>query len=212
MKEFIGDTTRTWYPFMYNKLYVPDKIRKHRKRGGHSDWYVYRLAGLYLLRAEAYFWMGKMPQAAEDINKVRARAHAKLITAADVTIDYIFDERARELYLETPRKTELTRVAYIMAQLGRRGYNVETMHLDNWYYDRVMKTNVYYREHIVYGANPYKIMPYNVYWPIPQSEIDANIHGHINQTPGYSGWKSNIKPLGYEAILELARDRSDILN
>lgn len=212
VKEFIGDTLRTWYPFMYNKLHIPDEIREHLKRGGHSDWYVYRLAGLYLLRGEAYFWMGKMQQAAEDINKVRARAHAKLIPAADVTIDYIFDERARELYLETPRETELTRVAYIMAQLGRRGYSIENMRLDNWYYDRIMKTNIYYREQIVYGSNPYIIKPYNVYWPIPQSEIDTNIHGHINQTPGYSGWESNVKPLGYEAIKKLARDRADILN
>lgn len=204
VREYIGDTTRTWYPFMYNKLYVPDQLREHLKRGGHSDWYIYRLAGLYLLRAEAYYWMGQMGQAAADINVVRRRAKAPPISPSEVTIDYIFDERARELYMEAPRKTELTRVAYIMAQLGRRGYSLETMHLDNWYYDRIMKTNVYYREHIVYGTNPYVMKPYHVYWPIPQSEIDANIHGHINQTPGYTGWESNVEPLGYEAIQKLA--------
>lgn len=203
VRKYIGDTTRTWYPFMYNKLYVVDKIREHRKRGGHSDWYVYRLAGLYLLRAEAYFWLGNMTKAAADINKVRKRAQATPIGSGEVTIDYIFDERARELWLEEPRKTELTRVAYIMAQLGRRGYSIENMYKDNWYYDRVMKTNIYYREHILFGTNRYIIKPYHVYWPIPQSEIDSNVKGYINQTPGYNGWESNKKPLGFEDLQEL---------
>lgn len=204
VREYVGDTTRTWYPFMYNKLYVPDEIRQHRKRGGHSDWYIFRLAGLHLLRAEAYYWMGQMGEAAADINEVRNRAEARTIGADEVTIDYIFDERARELWLEEHRTTELTRVAYIMAQLGRDGYSLESMHQDNWYHDRVMETNVYYRENILWGANPYIMEPYHVYWPVPQGEIEANVEGNLNQTPGYTGWESNVEPLGYDAIQELA--------
>jgi len=201
--EYVGDTTYTWYPFMYNKLYVRDET-SDIKQGGHSDWYVFRLAGLYLLRAEAHYWRGQMSQAVDDINTVRRRANAPPITAADVTIDYIFDERARELYLEEPRKSELTRVAYTMAQLGRNGYSLENMHQDNWYHDRVMKTNVYYREQLLHGAHEYIMEPYHVYWPVPQSEIDANVEGQINQTPGYTGWEDNKAPLGYEAIQKLA--------
>ena len=209
VRAYIGDTTRTWYPFMYNKVYVPDEAREHRKQGGHSDWYVYRLAGLYLLRAEAYYWMGQMGQAAEDINAVRERAEAPPITAAEVTIDSIFDERARELYLEAPRKTEMTRVAYIMAQLGREGYSLENMESDNWYYDRVMEKNVYYGERIPFSVHQYTVEPHNVYWPIPQSEIDSNIGGQINQTPGYVGAESNQEPLGYEAIQQLAEGEEE---
>lgn len=204
-REYIADTTRSWYPFMYNKLYVPDEIREHRKQGGHSDWYIYRLAGLYLLRAEAHYWLGDMDQAAEDINAVRRRAQATEVEPDEVTIDYIFDERARELWLEEHRTTELTRVAYIMAQLGRDGYSLDDMHQDNWYYDRVMETNVYYREQISYGENPYIMEPYNVYWPIPQDEIDSNVEGKINQTPGYTGWEDNEEPLGYDELNELAQ-------
>ena len=204
VRPYIGDTTRTWYPFMYNKIYVPDEVREHRKQGGHSDWYIYRLAGLYLLRAEAYHWMGQPGEAADDINEVRRRAEAQTISAGEVDIDYIFDERARELYMEEPRKTELTRVAYIMAQLGRNGYSLENMSQDNWYYDRVMNTNVYYREQIQFGPNIYRMEPYHVYWPIPQNEIDVNVEGHVNQTPGYDGSGSNVEPLGYEAIQQLA--------
>lgn len=198
----VDDTTFTWYPFMYNKAYIPDEIRNEHKQGGNTDWYVYRLAGLYLLRAEAYYWMGQMGQAAEDINAVRERAQARTIGADEVTIDYIFDERARELYFEEPRQTELTRVAYIMAQLGRNGYSLENMHQNNWFYDRVMETNIYYREQLHIGVHPYRMEAFHVYWPIPQDEIDSNVHGHINQSEGYPGAEDNVEPLGYEDIQE----------
>lgn len=202
--EYIGDTTRTWYPFPYNKVYVRDDIRSERKLGGHSDWYVYRLAGLYLLRAEAYYWMGQTDRAAADINVVRERAEAQPVGPGAVTIEYIFDERARELYLEELRKSELTRAAYIMAQEGRNGYSLETMHQNNWYYDRVINTNRYYRDEIQYGPNPYTMRPHHVYWPIPQDEIDSNVLGRINQNAGYAGAESNVEPLGYDEIQQLA--------
>src|SRR5690606_2844577 len=85
-------------PAPFYKTYVPN----HPEQSGHpmgsnGDWYIFRLAETYLLRAEAYFWKNELASAAMDINTVRARANAPLITAADVTIDYIFDERAREL-------------------------------------------------------------------------------------------------------------------
>lgn len=205
----VEDTTFTWYPFMYNKVYVPDELRNEFKQGGNTDWYVYRLAGLYLLRAEAYYWLGQSGQAAEDINEVRRRAQAQTIDPGDVTIDYIFDERARELYFEEPRKTELTRVAYIMAQEGRNGYSLENMHQSNWFYDRVMETNIYYREQLHIGVHPYRMEAYHVYWPIPQDEIDSNVHGNINQSEGYPGAESNVEPLGYDAVQELMAEGND---
>jgi len=203
VREAIGDTTYTWYPFMYNKVFVRDQIDNTRKEGGNTDWYIYRLAGLYLLRAEAYYWMGQMNQAAEDINVVRKRAEATPVNPGKVTIGSIFDERAKELYFETPRVTEMSRVAYIMAQLGRNGYSVENMHEDNWYFDRVMEKNVYYREQLDVGVQQYVMKPYHMYWPIPQDEIDSNVEGQINQTPGYTGWEENQQPSGYEEIQQL---------
>lgn len=200
VKEALQDTIRTWYPFAYNKMYVQDEERAGSSdiRGGHSDWYIFRLAGTYLLRAEAYFWKGDLGSAAGDINTVRRRAQANEIGAGDVSIEEIFAERARELYMEEPRKTELTRVAYIMAQLGHDGYSLDNMSQDNWFYDMVMKHNIFYREEISYGANIYRILPYHVYWPIPQHSIEANTQGHINQNPGYPGSSTNIPPLGEE--------------
>jgi hypothetical protein len=200
------DTTRTFYGFPYNKVFVPDETKKSLITGGYTDWYIYRLAGTYLLRAEAYYWQNKLALAAADMNKVRERSHEPAISPANVNINTIFDERARELWWEEPRKTEMTRVSYIMAQLGRDGYNFKNMAHNNWWYDRTMKYNVFYRKQLFihgFATNQYKLEPHQIYWPIPQSEIDANSSGHINQNIGYEGSDNNIKPKGYDEIKQL---------
>ncbi len=189
--DYIRDE-RSWYPFMYNKLFYINDAGDKKPAYAWSDMYVYRLAELYLLRAEAYWWNDDIPNATKDVNTVRARAKASLKETVD--IDYIFDERARELFYETPRKCELTRVAYIMAQLGRDGYSMDNMHENNWFYDRVMHRNNYYADEIVLG-NTCRMLPYHVYWPIKQDVIDANTQGHINQAMGYPGAETNIDPL-----------------
>jgi hypothetical protein len=89
-----------------------------------------------------------MAGAASDINEVRERANADPVSPGEVDIGYIFDERARELWWETPRNTEMTRASYIMAQLGRNGYSLETMAQNNWWYDRTIKYNKYFRENL----------------------------------------------------------------
>ena len=63
---------RTWFPFMYNKLAYIDDAHNPKPQGAWSDMYVYRLAELYLLRAEAYWWKGDIPNATKDVNTVRA--------------------------------------------------------------------------------------------------------------------------------------------
>lgn len=184
---------RQWYPLAYNKTIYIDETGNERPDRSASDEYIYRLAELYLLRAEAYWWQGDIANATADVNTVRARAQATPVPTVD--IDYIFDERARELYLESPRKTELTRVAYIMASLGRDGYTLENMTNSNWFYDRVMRRNHFYVEEILQGANIYRMLPYHVYWPVKEEHIRENSLGHINQTPGYPGSETNIPPL-----------------
>ena len=41
------------------------------------DWYVFRVAETYLLRAEAYMKAGNLPAAVADVNEVRARVNAR---------------------------------------------------------------------------------------------------------------------------------------
>lgn len=109
--------------------------------------HVFRLAETYLLRAEAYYWKDQNDLAAADLNKVRTRAGCEPITAGDVNIGTILDERARELYYEEPRKVELTRISYLFAMTGKQAYNGKTYNLqnfskDNFFYDRIMEKQI----------------------------------------------------------------------
>lgn len=195
-----SDTIRDWFAWPHYKVYVPDDIRS-QPRGGNGDWYVYRLAETYLLRAEAYCWKGNLSKAAQDINIVRKRAHAQPISSSDVNIGTILDERARELYYEELRKVVLTRIAYIFAMTGKTAYNNNTYSLDNFskdnfWYDRVMEKNNFYNKGVttIHG-DTYTMSEYHVLWPIPQSAIDGNTQGHINQNIGYNGAANNEQPL-----------------
>ncbi|WP_374949852.1 RagB/SusD family nutrient uptake outer membrane protein [Mucilaginibacter sp.] len=202
------DTIRAWFSWPHYKVFIgsgPIALDKYWSppRGTNTDWYVFRLAETLLLRAEAYVWKGQTALAMADINQVRARAKAQLLTnPSAVNIGTILDERQRELYWEEPRKTELTRMAYIFAQTGIAAYNGKTYNVNNFstnnfFYDRVMDKNDFYKNPnvITNSGNHYTISPYHVLWPIPQSEIDLNINGHINQNKGYAGSESNIAPL-----------------
>ncbi|MCO5235841.1 MAG: RagB/SusD family nutrient uptake outer membrane protein [Chitinophagaceae bacterium] len=191
----LSDTLEALFPTAHYKIYYPEAPGfTGPPFGGNGDYYVYRLAETYLIRAEAYFWKGQLGLATDDINIVRERAHALPITAGDVTLDYIFDERARELYIEEMRHTELVRAAYIMARLNKGGYSLATFTSHNWFYDRVMSRNRHYQDGII-GNSVFKIQPFNVLWPIDVNVITANTKGIINQNEGYEGAQNNIPPL-----------------
>ncbi|MCG8317909.1 MAG: RagB/SusD family nutrient uptake outer membrane protein [Cytophagales bacterium] len=195
-----SDTIRNWYGWPHYKLFIPDP-ESVQPAGGHSDWYVFRLAETYLLRAEAYFWKGDPGSAAADINAVRNRAGAADMAPAEVNIGTILDERARELYYEENRNTELTRMAFIFAKTGKAAYNgksysPENFHLDNFWYDRIMeKTDFYNRGVFTIHGDEYTMSPYHSLYPIPASAINANTQGRINQNLGYPGAENNVPPL-----------------
>ena len=123
-----------------------------------KDVYVMRLAETYLLRAEAYFRNGDAGKAADDINAVRSRANAELISADKVTLDYILDERARELMTEEPRTRTLIRMDKLVERV--RKYDIDSVSRQT-------------------------IEDHNRLWPIPQSAIDANTGAILKQNPDY---------------------------
>lgn len=196
------DTVRDWFDWPHYKLFVPD-YENTNNNGGHTPWYVFRLAETYLLRAEAYLWKGDLVDAAADINAVRARAGAPPVLPSDVTMATILNERARELYYEEPRHVELVRIAYLYAMTGKPAPNGKTYTLtnfskDNFWYDWVIAHNEFYRNNVVtIHGDMYTLSPYHVLWPIPQSAIDANVNGHINQNQGYNGADKNVPPLDH---------------
>jgi hypothetical protein len=153
------DTGRLVYPYSL-------KVEGPFFQGGEGaykgrttkDLYLIRLSETYLLRAEAYVRKGELQNAADDINIVRARANAPAISSGDVTLDYILDERARELMTEEPRVRTLIR-------MGKLAERVRKYHIDP-----VARETV---------------QDYNNLWPIPQAAIDANTGGVLEQNPGY---------------------------
>jgi hypothetical protein len=77
-----------------------------------TDFPIFRLADAYLMRAEAAFNLGDAGSAVADINVIRERAFGNTdgnISTADLTSQFILDERAREFYYEAHRRTDLIR-------------------------------------------------------------------------------------------------------
>jgi len=77
-----------------------------------TDFPMYRLSDVYLMYAEASVRgaaAGNIATSVGLINKIRVRAGAGIITASDLTLDFILDERARELFWECHRRTDLIR-------------------------------------------------------------------------------------------------------
>ncbi len=199
------DTIRGWMDWPHYKTIQPDPMN-NSWRGGHNDMYLFRLAETYLLRAEAHFWLNQNAQAMADINTVRARANARPITVGEVSMKMILDERARELYYEEPRKTELTRISFLYAKTGRatddphfsgKTYTLANLHTSNFLYDQVITYNNYYKLGARTTAHTYKISPHHILWPIRESYIKENNQGHINQNLGYPGAESNIPPIDH---------------
>ena len=195
----LNDTIYRWYSWPYYKVYNPHPQHPgwSYPAGGPGDWYVFRLAETYLLRAEAYWWKGQTGPAADDINRVRTRAQAVPITSADVDIDYIFDERARELYTEEPRHSEMVRVSFMFAKLNREGYTLESIVTKNWLHNRVHRVNSHYSTPPVFtwNNNSPRLDPHHFLWAIPQSVITANTQGAIKQNYGYDGYDPSVPVL-----------------
>ena len=141
----------------------PDKTYTN----GSRDYLAFRLAETYLMLAEAQFKLGKTTEAAAALNAVRVRAAnpgktaAMTIAASDVTMDFVMEERARELSGEQTRWLDLKRWGNLVERV--KLYNPD-------------------------GAASVK--PIHLLRPIPQTQIDrtdkaADGSPMFAQNPGY---------------------------
>ena len=127
------------------------------------DEYAIRLPETILLRAEAYWRKGDNHNAANDINKIRERAQCQyLVTPQDVNLDFILDERARELFAEESRWNTLLRMGGTVA------------------IDRIREA--YFWPNLP-ARQPVSVV-FNL-WPIPQTVIDRNKDVPMAQNPGW---------------------------
>ena len=141
--------------------WIDDTRPDRQKTQGQRDFMLMRLGEAYLLRAEARLAQGDAQGAADDINVIRRRGSwpgqedANMITADVVDLDFILDERARELIGEGHRWMDLTRTKKL----------VERVRLHN----------------PIGGPN---IQDFHVVRPIPQDQIDRTLNPYP-QNPGY---------------------------
>lgn len=136
--------------------WAPGDTADVQNSSNFNDQIYLRLADTYLLLAEAQFRLNDLAGAAATINLIRARANATPITAAQVTLDFILDERSRELISEEHRRYTLLRTG-------------------TWF-TRTQVNNKYA------GT---KIALRDTLLPIPQSVIDANLTKVMPQNAGY---------------------------
>ncbi len=207
-----ADTIRCWFNWPHYKIFITDAEAEANMasnaytgatKGSNGDWYLYRLAEAYLLRAEAKFYLGDAGGAAADVNEIRRRALCTQLYTT-VTIGDIMNERARELYLEEWRHMELSRVSYCLALSGKpdewgNTYNVNTydrfqgtdLSGGSYWYKRVVTQGGMYNRGGVNSNNRtlnYKMDKCNIYWPIPNGAITANNRGKLSQNFGYDGY------------------------
>ncbi|NWJ49807.1 MAG: RagB/SusD family nutrient uptake outer membrane protein [Bacteroidetes bacterium] len=130
-----------------------------------KDFPLMRLGETYLLLAEAQFKQGKLTDAAASINVLRKRAFPKYpaegqVQAANITMDFILDERARELVGEENRRMTLMRTGTLV--------------------DRALKLNSNDAQHPTVGLTATHLL-----LPIPLTEIQLNKDAKLEQNPGY---------------------------
>ncbi|AUD01328.1 RagB/SusD family nutrient uptake outer membrane protein [Spirosoma pollinicola] len=127
------------------------------------DVFVIRLAEVYLIAAEAQMKLGNLQAAADYINVLRTRAAksgkaaAMQITPAQVTLDFILDERARELAGEQIRWFDLKRTGKLLERIRANAPD-----------------------------NAVNLQDFQVLRPIPQTQLDAITNKtEFTQNQGY---------------------------
>lgn len=155
-------------PSAYNEALFPtlqkffDTKRSDRTEPrGSRDYVVWRLADIYLMHAEALLALGKKAEATAAVNAVRQRAgwpgkkEAMKITEAQMTFDFLVEERARELAGEQMRWLDLKRWGILVDRVKK--YNPQASAVADKHYVR----------------------------PIPQTQIDRSNPGVFKQNEGY---------------------------
>ncbi|MEJ7821336.1 MAG: RagB/SusD family nutrient uptake outer membrane protein, partial [Chitinophagaceae bacterium] len=120
----------------------------------YNDQVLLRTAETYLVLAEANFRLGDLAGAAVAINALRSRAKATPVTASQITIDFILDERSRELFSEEDRR-------YVLVRTNKLVDRVKL-------YNKISASTITLRDTLL---------------PIPQDVIDANLTSRMRQNP-----------------------------
>ena len=157
----IGTNQRRNYPSLLKFL---DPLRPSiNEMAGRRDFPVMRLAEMYLIACEAAWRQDDNAAAADYVNVLRTRAalpgreEEMQVAPGDIDLDFILEERARELIGEKHRWYDLKRTGTLLERVRQHNLdaapNIQDMHLVR---------------------------------PIPQTQIDrVGNPGEFRQNPGY---------------------------
>jgi hypothetical protein len=163
MVEFSFGTSPAYFRHagVRNIKYWPQPGLPPNNNMGNS-WSVFRLADVYLMKAEAEYWSGDLGDAVNDFNTVRARAYSNTgsyaWTTADLTPDNILAERGREMAWEDTRRID---------QIRMQSYTGTP------YFTRARN----------YPPKPADPDNHTMFLPVPTVEINTN--PNLKQNPGY---------------------------
>lgn len=134
---------------------VDNGKRYFEQTSSMRDIYLARLAETNLIAAEACVQLNRMDEAVQYVNIVRSRAKATLATATEMSIDYILNERARELAGEYLRWPDLVRTGKLAEYVEAHNPDIPAGRITSKFYLR----------------------------PIPLSAIELNpaLKGHQNE-------------------------------
>lgn len=183
MKALTGTAAKKFVVFAPSEMYTNQSrvnniypgLRKYEavNRANFQDvsgrpFVVAKLSEVYLLAAEAAMALGKNDEAAQLINVLRTRAAYRAgltsadlntridknqITARSINLDFILDERTRELCGESIRWPDLAMRGKLIDRTKTKGYNPDVTTISNFHYLR----------------------------PIPQSQLDATCEENKTQ-------------------------------
>ncbi|MCG2590881.1 RagB/SusD family nutrient uptake outer membrane protein [Rhodohalobacter sulfatireducens] len=127
---------------------------------GSRDYIVYRLADTYLMTAEALLQDGRPEEAVEYVNAIRTRAawpgmeNEMMITAGELDLDFILDERARELYAEQKRWLDLKRTRKLVDRVQMYNPTEAQQNIQDYHMLRPIPANQITRTQAGYQQNP----------------------------------------------------------
>lgn len=155
--EDISESSRNRVDWPFSRKYDSTIETNLQEAAQYNDQVYLRLAETYLLKAEAQFLLGAKEDAAQTINIIRERSNASPVAADSISIDFILDERSRELVFEEHRRYTLLRTGKWLERVRKYNHNGGQLATE--------------RDQL---------------FPIPQTVIDANLTEKMTQNPGFN--------------------------
>ena len=174
------NTASKFFPIFYKEIPFDDWDYDLSDPGGFSgqignnyrNKYGARSSEAYLLLAEAYYRDNKTGEALDALNTVRIRANATPMAQIDIQV--ILDERARELLFEEDRWATFLRMKPDEWKSRIYDYGMYSARPGDKVYPEVRRWN-YYQDEIRFTL-----------WPIPQNYRELNTGADFPQNEGWN--------------------------